>query len=101
MQKAVIDASGHEILLQCLEEETLKPLAAKGLAELLKTKEDQPALMKAEFVKLALNQIVSSRFYDVNVALALRTLSKSSEGRTCMKNDTHSSSFASTLGTLP
>lgn len=91
MQKAVIDASGHKILLQCLEEETLKPLAAKGLAELLKTKENQPELMKAEFVKFALNQIVFSRFYDVNVALALRTLSESSEGRTCMKNDPRSS----------
>ncbi|CAM6064513.1 unnamed protein product [Sphagnum tenellum] len=90
-QKAVIDASGHKILLQCLEEETLKPLAAKGLAELLKTKENQPALVKAGFVHFALNQIVFSRFYDVHVALALRTLSKSSEGRRCMKNDPHSS----------
>ncbi|KAH9549806.1 hypothetical protein CY35_10G038900 [Sphagnum magellanicum] len=90
-QKAVIDASGHKILLQCLEEETLKPLAAKGLAELLKTKENQPALMEAGFVKFALSQIVFSRFYDVNVALALRTLSESSEGCTCMKNDPHSS----------
>ncbi|CAM6018234.1 unnamed protein product [Sphagnum balticum] len=90
-QKAVIDASGHKILLQCLEEETLKPLAAKGLAELLMTKENQLALIETRFVHFALNQIVSSRFYDVNFALVLRTLSESSEGRRCMKNDRHSS----------
>jgi hypothetical protein len=75
----------------CLEEETLKPLAAKGLAELLKTQPNQLPLIEAGFVNIALSQIVVSSFYDINIALALRTLSGISEGLSCMKDNPDSS----------
>jgi hypothetical protein len=84
-------AGGHEMLLKCLEEETLKPAAAKGLAELLKTQPNQLPLIEAGFVNIALSQIVVSSFYDVNIALGLRTLSGISEGLSCMKDNPDSS----------
>jgi hypothetical protein len=79
------------MLLKCLEEETLKPTAAKGLAELLKTQPNQLPLIEAGFVNIAVSQIVVSSFYDVNIALALRTLSGISEGLSCMKDNPDSS----------